>query len=65
MPTYSYKCSQCDFSEDRWLKVSEANKVDHCPNCRSKTLEKLVSAPAFKLKGTGWYQTDFKGGQQQ
>jgi len=59
MPIYEYKCSNCSHSDDLFLKLSEAF-TQNCPACNKKTFEKMLSAPAFKLNGSGWYETDFK-----
>ena len=59
MPIYEYRCSTCQFQDDLMLKVSAA-KTLQCPSCQKNTFEKLVSAPSFKLSGSGWYETDFK-----
>jgi putative FmdB family regulatory protein len=59
MPIYEYICSNCGHNVDVIQKVSDPKLVD-CPECSTKGLEKMVSAPSFRLKGTGWYETDFK-----
>ena len=59
MPIYEYKCSSCSHSDDLFLKLSEAI-TKNCPVCNKETFEKMLSAPAFKLNGSGWYETDFK-----
>ena len=59
MPIYEYKCSSCFHSDDLFLKLSEAI-TKNCPVCGKEAFEKKVSAPAFKLNGSGWYETDFK-----
>ena len=59
MPIYEYRCTTCEFQDDLMLKVSAA-KTLQCPSCQKNTFEKLVSAPSFKLSGSGWYETDFK-----
>jgi len=59
MPIYEYRCSTCEFQDDLMLKVSAATTLQ-CPSCQKNTFEKLVSAPRFKLSGSGWYETDFK-----
>jgi putative FmdB family regulatory protein len=63
MPIYEYRCSKCGFQDEYLQKVSEpALKV--CPSCGKAKFEKLLSAPGFQLKGSGWYATDFKGGSK-
>ena len=59
MPIYEYRCKTCEFQDDLMLKVP-APKTLQCPSCQKNTFEKLVSAPSFKLSGSGWYETDFK-----
>ena len=59
MPIYEYRCSTCQFQDDLMLKVSAASTLQ-CPSCQRNTFKKLVSAPSFKLSGSGWYETDFK-----
>lgn len=59
MPTYEYQCQACGHQHEEFQKISDAPLTD-CPTCHKPTLSKLVSAPNFQLKGTGWYATDFK-----
>lgn len=59
MPLYEYQCSACAHRFESLQKVTAA-PLSICPSCHQETLRKLVSAPAFSLKGTGWYVTDFK-----
>ncbi len=59
MPIYEYKCDQCDHQLEMLQKISDY-PAKTCPECGEDSLRKLVSAAAFKLKGTGWYETDFK-----
>ena len=58
MPICEYKCSSCSHSDDLFLKLSEA-VAKNCPACNKETFEKTLSAPACKLNGSGWYDTDF------
>ena len=60
MPIYEYKCSACNHELESLQKFSDAPLVK-CPACGKDTLTKLVSAAGFQLKGSGWYQTDFRG----
>ena len=60
MPIYEYKCSACSHELESLQKFSDAPLVT-CPACGKDTLTKLVSAAGFQLKGSGWYQTDFRG----
>lgn len=59
MPIYEYKCDKCDHRLEKLQKISD-EPAKTCPECGKDSLRKLVSAAAFKLKGTGWYETDFK-----
>tara|TARA_B100000929_G_scaffold214824_1_gene171694 strand:+ start:191 stop:529 length:339 start_codon:yes stop_codon:yes gene_type:complete len=59
VPIYEYKCSQCDHQFEALQKIND-KPAKTCPECNADSLRKLVSAAAFKLKGTGWYETDFK-----
>ena len=64
MPIYEYACSNCDHRLDALQKVSDAPLVD-CPACGKPALKRLLSAPRFRLKGKGWYETDFKKDNQR
>lgn len=59
MPIYEYKCDLCGHTMEKLQKISD-EPIKTCPECGGEGLRKLVSAAAFKLKGTGWYETDFK-----
>ena len=59
MPIYEYACKQCGHAFDALQKMSDDPLTD-CPECGAPELRKLVSAPNFRLKGGGWYETDFK-----
>lgn len=59
MPIYPYVCTACGHEFDALQKISE-DPLTECPACGESTLRKRLAAPAFKLKGTGWYETDFK-----
>ena len=59
MPIYAYACHACGHSFDRLQKLSEADPVI-CPQCGASALQRQVTAPAFRLAGSGWYETDFK-----
>ena len=60
MPFYEYQCSSCGHRHEELQKISDG-RLRKCPDCGRNTLKRLVSAPAFRLKGGGWYETDFKG----
>jgi putative FmdB family regulatory protein len=59
MPIYEYRCAECGHELEKLQKISDAPLVD-CPACGKPGLRKLVSAAGFRLKGGGWYETDFK-----
>jgi putative FmdB family regulatory protein len=63
MPFYEYECASCKFYTEVMQKISDA-PLTKCPSCGKKALKKLVSAPNFRLKGAGWYETDFKSDQE-
>ena len=62
MPFYEYQCSSCGHRHEELQKISDG-PLRKCPDCERNTLKRLVSAPAFRLKGGGWYETDFKGAE--
>jgi putative FmdB family regulatory protein len=64
MPIYEYRCSLCGKEHEVLQKVSEPPPTD-CPSCGKPGLRKLLTAPGFQLKGSGWYATDFKGGAKK
>jgi putative FmdB family regulatory protein len=59
MPFYEYECSVCKHHTEVLQKISDA-PLKKCPECGKQTLRRLISAPVFRLKGGGWYETDFK-----
>ncbi len=59
MPIYLYTCNNCGHELEALQKISDP-PFQECPACGSATLQKQVTAAAFRLKGTGWYETDFK-----
>lgn len=61
MPIYEYKCSSCGHKQEVLQKLADA-PLTECAACGKATLNKLISAAGFQLKGSGWYATDFKGG---
>lgn len=61
MPIYEYACAACGHQFDTLQSLSEAPLTD-CPECGQPRLTKLISAAGFRLKGGGWYETDFKSG---
>ena len=64
MPIYDYKCSHCEHEIEVIQKISDKPKTI-CPKCNANSLKKLISAPSFRLKGGGWYETDFKTGKKK
>jgi putative FmdB family regulatory protein len=64
MPFYEYRCSNCGHELEALQKISDEPLVD-CPSCGARGLKKLVSAAGFRLKGAGWYETDFKSGKKK
>jgi len=64
MPIYEYRCEDCGHEMDALQKISDKPLVD-CPECGKPALKKLVSAAGFRLKGGGWYETDFKKGNKK
>jgi putative FmdB family regulatory protein len=64
MPFYEYQCGQCDHRLEVLQKISDDPLV-YCPECNEASLKKLISAAAFRLKGTGWYETDFKNNDKK
>jgi putative FmdB family regulatory protein len=61
MPIYEYQCKSCGMKREFLRKISDA-PLTTCPECGKETMQKMVTAAGFQLKGTGWYATDFKGG---
>jgi putative FmdB family regulatory protein len=64
MPIYEYQCQACGKQLEALQKISDAPLRD-CPDCGEPSLKKKVSAAAFRLKGGGWYETDFKTGNKK
>ncbi len=63
MPFYEYECSNCKFYVEAMQKISD-EPLKQCPSCGQPALVRLISAPVFRLKGGGWYETDFKGDKE-
>ena len=61
MPIYAYRCAQCGHTKDVLQKMSDA-PLTICPACNAEAFSKQVTAAGFALKGSGWYVTDFRGG---
>jgi putative FmdB family regulatory protein len=64
MPIYGYACKICDHTLDVLQKIADDPLVD-CPACGEPGLKRQLSAPRFRLKGRGWYETDFKSDKQR
>jgi putative FmdB family regulatory protein len=64
MPIYEYRCAACNHGLEALQKISDNPLLD-CPQCKAPQLKKQVSAAAFRLKGGGWYETDFKSGSKK
>lgn len=64
MPIYEYKCTECGHQLEKLQKMSDDPLTD-CPECGKPALQKMVSAAGFRLKGGGWYETDFKSGSKK
>ncbi len=62
MPFYEYQCNSCGHTLEAMQKLSDA-PLKKCPHCGKAQLTRLMSAPVFRLKGGGWYETDFKSDQ--
>ena len=64
MPIYEYRCENCGHELEAVQKISD-NPLVKCPNCEADALKKRISASGFRLKGGGWYETDFKSGNKK
>lgn len=64
MPIYEYQCSECEHRCQALRKISDA-PYTKCPECGKDSLQKQISAAGFRLKGQGWYETDFKSGNKK
>jgi putative FmdB family regulatory protein len=64
MPFYEYECPHCGYHDEVLQKITD-KPLAKCPSCGRKGLKKLMSAPVFRLKGSGWYETDFKSDQEK
>ncbi len=64
MPIYEYRCGQCGHEMETIQKISD-DPLEICPACNEPTLVKKISAAGFRLKGGGWYETDFKKGKKR
>lgn len=64
MPIYEYRCEACEHTLEKLQKLSDDPLTD-CPECGKPALKKMISAAGFRLKGGGWYETDFKSGSKK
>ena len=64
MPIYEYQCTNCEHKMEALQKFSD-DPLSNCPSCEQDKLKKLISAASFRLKGSGWYETDFKTGNKK
>ena len=64
MPIYEYQCGSCEHRLEALQKISD-DALKTCPECGKEALNKLISAAGFRLKGDGWYETDFKAGNKK
>lgn len=64
MPIYEYQCTECGFQKEALQKISD-EPLKICEECGKESMKKMVSAAAFRLKGGGWYETDFKSGDKK
>ena len=63
MPFYEYQCPHCGFDEEVLQSIND-KPLKKCPSCGKSGIKKLISAPVFRLKGSGWYETDFKSDKE-
>jgi putative FmdB family regulatory protein len=63
MPFYEYECPKCGFHDEVLQSIND-KPLTKCPSCGKSGLKKLMSAPVFRLKGSGWYETDFKSDKE-
>ncbi|HFE48309.1 MAG TPA: zinc ribbon domain-containing protein [Chromatiaceae bacterium] len=64
MPIYEYRCENCGHELEAMQKMAD-EPLKNCPECGKPALKKLISAAGFRLKGSGWYETDFKSGKKK
>ncbi len=64
MPIYEYLCTECSHEHEALQKISD-DPLRDCPSCGKSALKKKISAPGFRLSGSGWYETDFKSDKQR
>jgi len=64
MPIYEYQCTECGYQTEVLQKIAD-DPLQDCPQCHKPAMKKMVTAAAFRLKGGGWYETDFKSGKKK
>ena len=64
MPIYEYVCGECEHQLEALQKMNDKPLLE-CPACKKEGLKKKISAPGFRLSGSGWYETDFKSNNQK
>ena len=64
MPIYAFECAACGHHFDRLQKMSDPDPTT-CPHCGADAVKRQVTAPSFRLSGSGWYETDFKKGSDK
>lgn len=64
MPIYAFACTECGHDFDRLQKMSDPDP-ETCPSCGAHAVKRQLTAPAFRLSGSGWYETDFKKGSDK
>lgn len=60
MPIYEFQCQACGHRFDELMRMSDPDPTE-CPSCHAQKVQRCVTAPSFRLAGSGWYETDFKG----
>jgi putative FmdB family regulatory protein len=64
MPIYEYECTECKHNEEVIQKMDD-DPLTECSKCKTETMERMVTSAAFRLRGNGWYETDFKTGKRK
>ena len=64
MPIYEFQCNACGHRFDELMRMSDPEPT-HCPSCNAEKVQRRVTAPSFRLAGSGWYETDFKGDKEK
>ncbi len=64
MPIYEFQCQSCGTEVEVLQKISD-DPLKDCESCGKPDMKKMVSAAAFRLSGSGWYETDFKQGKKK